>query len=75
MVTPAIANLIREGKTHQIYNAIDTGMKLGMKSMDRALAQLVKDNLINIEDAEAKANDIGMLHNYIYAEEPAGYIR
>src|SRR3990172_2710782 len=33
VVTPAISNLIREGKTHQIYSAIDTGAKFGMISM------------------------------------------
>ncbi|MCL5037752.1 MAG: type IV pilus twitching motility protein PilT [Chloroflexi bacterium] len=74
IVTPAIGNLIREGKTHQIYNAIDTGSKLGMKSMDRALAKLVKENKIRMEDAEAKANDVNQLSNFVYMEQPAGYI-
>jgi twitching motility protein PilT len=56
IVTPAIANLIREGKSHQIYGAIDTGIRVGMISLDRALADLVKRNLISTEDALAKAN-------------------
>ncbi|MCD6310558.1 MAG: type IV pilus twitching motility protein PilT [Candidatus Eremiobacteraeota bacterium] len=74
IVTPAIGNLIREGKTHQIYNAIDTGSKLGMKSMDRSLAQLVREGKISMEDAEAKANDVNMLSNFVHMQEPAGYI-
>ncbi|OGS27327.1 MAG: type IV pili twitching motility protein PilT [Elusimicrobia bacterium RIFOXYB2_FULL_48_7] len=54
-VTPAIANLIREGKTHQIYNAIDTGMKFGMISMDKALIALVQAGKVSADDAAAKA--------------------
>ena len=34
MVTPAIRNLIREGKTHQIYSALQAGAKFGMQTMD-----------------------------------------
>lgn len=56
IVTPAISNLIREGKTHQIYGAIDTGARVGMVSLDKALAELVKKNLISPEEALAKAN-------------------
>ena len=37
VVTPAIRNLIREGKTYQITNAIQTGARLGMRTMDQAL--------------------------------------
>jgi twitching motility protein PilT len=57
LITPAIANLIREGKTHQIYNAIDTGSKLGMISLDKALTELIRKGYISIEDAVAKANN------------------
>jgi twitching motility protein PilT len=56
IVTPAISNLIREGKTHQIYGAIDTGVRVGMISLDKALADLAKKGLISLEDAIAKAN-------------------
>jgi twitching motility protein PilT len=55
--TPAIANLIREGKTHMIYNAIDTGAKFGMQSLDKSLEDLVKAKKINLEDALIKARD------------------
>ena len=39
--TPAIRNLIREGKTHQIYSALQTGSAQGMQTMDTSLATLV----------------------------------
>jgi twitching motility protein PilT len=57
IMTPAIANLIREGKTHMIYSAIETGAKAGMISMDKALVSLVKQNLVSMEVALAKAHD------------------
>jgi twitching motility protein PilT len=55
IVTPAIANLIREGKTHQIYNAIETGGKFGMIALDKALIELVRTRKISVDDAAAKA--------------------
>lgn len=57
IVTPAISNLIREGKTHMIYNAIDTGAKFGMQSLDKSLEDLVKARKITIDDALVKARD------------------
>jgi twitching motility protein PilT len=57
VVTPAISNLIREGKTHHIYSAIDTGQKFGMVSLDKSLLDLVKQGLITKEDAAAVAHD------------------
>ncbi|MEW6410296.1 MAG: type IV pilus twitching motility protein PilT [Nitrospirota bacterium] len=57
IVTPAIANLIREGKTHQIYSAIETGLKFGMISMDMSLAELVKEKLVTLEEAMSKAQN------------------
>ena len=55
IVTPAIANLIREGKAPQVYSAIQTGMKLGMHTMEQALANLVKTGVIDIEEALSKS--------------------
>jgi len=57
IMTPAIQNLIREGKTHMIYSAIETGAKFGMMPMDRALSLLVIQNQISFEVAAAKAHD------------------
>jgi twitching motility protein PilT len=56
VVTPAISNLIREGKTHQIYSAIDTGAKFGMVSMDSALLELVREKAITAEVAISKSS-------------------
>jgi twitching motility protein PilT len=56
VVTPAIAALIREGKTHQIYSAIQTGAGHGMCTMEKSLADLHAAGLITAEDALSKAN-------------------
>ena len=56
LVTPAIANQIREGKPHMIYSAIDTGAQFGMISMDKALAELVKRGVVEADVALAKAH-------------------
>ncbi len=54
--TPAIRNLIREGKTHQIYSALQTGGAVGMQTMDAALAALVRAGKISRELAEARSS-------------------
>lgn len=61
IATPAIRNLIREGKTHHIISSIQTGAKMGMQTMDMALKNLVQQNLIKMEDALACANDPDIL--------------
>lgn len=55
--TPGIQNLIREGKTHQIESAIQTGSKYGMKTMDMSLAELYKKSEISDEVAMTYAVD------------------
>jgi twitching motility protein PilT len=54
--TPAVRNLIREGKTHQIYSTLQTGSQFGMQTMDSALAQLVREQKITRELAEARSS-------------------
>jgi twitching motility protein PilT len=54
--TPAVRNLIREGKTHQIYSAIQTSGSLGMQTMDAHLAQLVRMGRITRSLAEQRAS-------------------
>jgi twitching motility protein PilT len=54
--TPAVRNLIREGKTHQIYSALQTGGQFGMQTMDAALAQLVREHKITRELAEGRSS-------------------
>ena len=56
IVTPAIANLIREGKTSQIYSAIQTGGKLGMVTLEKVLADLYKAGTISFEAAMSKTS-------------------
>jgi twitching motility protein PilT len=54
--TPAIRNLIREGKTHQIYSALQTSGAMGMQTMDAHLAQLVRRGKITRSLAEQRAS-------------------
>jgi twitching motility protein PilT len=56
VVTPAIANLIREGKASQIYSAIQTGAKLGMQTMEQSLANYVKSGAVDLEEAMTKSS-------------------
>ena len=56
VVTPGIANLIRENKTFRINSAIQTGTKFGMKLMDDSLFDLWRDTKITVEDALSKAH-------------------
>jgi twitching motility protein PilT len=54
--TPAVRNLIREGKTHQIYSALQTGGQYGMQTMDASLAHLVRQSKITREQAESRSS-------------------
>jgi twitching motility protein PilT len=54
-VTPAVRNLIREGKTHQIYSVLQTSAAQGMQSMDAALARLVREGKITRAVAESRS--------------------
>ncbi|MGI8460943.1 MAG: type IV pilus twitching motility protein PilT [Solirubrobacterales bacterium] len=54
--TPAIRNLIREGKTHQIYSVLQTSGATGMQTMDAHLAQLARMGQITRETAERRAS-------------------
>lgn len=51
IATPAIRNLIREGKVHQIYSSMQAGGKYGMQTMDMSLARLVVDGQITLDKA------------------------
>ena len=55
LVTSAIANLIREGKTAQMYSSIQTSSKVGMQTMEMALKNLYDKNLVTYEDALSRA--------------------
>lgn len=53
----AVANLIREGKTHQINLVIETSREQGMMSLNHSLADLVKRGIISLEEAEMYSTD------------------
>ncbi len=57
VATPAVRNLIREGKTHQIDAVIQTGAEYGMQSMDRTLVNLIQQGSITYEEAKNFAVD------------------
>ncbi len=56
LATPAVKSLIREGKTHQIYNTIQTGSKYGMKTMEQSLLDLFTSKQITDEEAIARTS-------------------
>lgn len=65
IATPAIKNMIREGKTYQIESSMQTGSKYGMKTMDMALAELYKKDLISYESTIAYACDTNIITKII----------
>ena len=58
LATPAIRNLIREAKIHQITTAMQAGGKHGMQTMDQSLAQLVRHNVIDFDTAVERCTNI-----------------
>lgn len=67
--TPAIRTMIRDGKEHQIYSAIQTGHSLGMQTMDQALVKLYKQGKISrnaaLNSCVDKAEVIRLLDNHL----------
>ena len=57
IATPAVRNLIRESKTHQINSMIQTGKKYGMQLLDESIMDLYRKGYISADDAYNKAND------------------
>lgn len=67
LATPAVRALIREGKNHQIYSQIQTGGRLGMKTMATSLAELVRSGRVRLEEAERTATDLNELRTLVRA--------
>jgi twitching motility protein PilT len=65
VVTPAVRNLIREAKVHQIYSTMQAGGKFGMQTMDQALAEMVKKNTISYETASAQCHSVEELNRML----------
>ncbi|HSW65911.1 MAG TPA: type IV pilus twitching motility protein PilT [Bacillota bacterium] len=57
IATPAVRNIIREGKTHQLEAVIQTGAEFGMQSMDKTLVNLIHNGTISYDDARMVAVD------------------
>jgi twitching motility protein PilT len=57
MGVPAIKNLIREGKTHQMYSVIETSANLGMRTMDRSLSDLFRQGYVSYEECLNRSVD------------------
>ncbi|MEM7579181.1 MAG: type IV pilus twitching motility protein PilT [Mastigocoleus sp.] len=70
VITPAISNLIREGKTAQIYSAIQTGGKLGMQTLEKVLADLYKQGKISFEAAMSKTSKPDEVQRLIGSASP-----
>ena len=66
--TDAVRNTIREGKVHQIQSYIQTGLKMGMMSMDYSLAQLVRQARISNETAFSFCQDPETLQRYLISD-------
>jgi twitching motility protein PilT len=63
--TPAVRNLIREGKVHQIYSIMQAGGRFGMQTMDQSLANLVKAGHITQQLAYERCHDAEELNRLI----------
>ncbi len=61
IATPAVRNIIREGKSHQLEAVIQTGAEFGMQSMDHTLVKLIKSGTITYEEAKTYAVDLDEL--------------
>jgi twitching motility protein PilT len=58
VATAAIRNLIREGKTHQIYSSMQAGAQYGMQTLDQNLAELVRRNDITYDEGMEKCQHV-----------------
>ncbi|HEX6261601.1 MAG TPA: PilT/PilU family type 4a pilus ATPase, partial [Actinomycetota bacterium] len=65
IATPAVRNLIREAKIHQIYSSMQAGGKLGMQTMDAALAHLVKSGRITYDTAVSQCHSLDELNRLL----------
>ncbi|MBU8911958.1 MAG: type IV pilus twitching motility protein PilT [Desulfobacterales bacterium] len=65
VATPAVRNLIREAKTHQIPSMIQTGKQYGMQLLDDAIMQLYKKGWISPDEAYGKANNKSLFRPFL----------
>ena len=65
IANPAVRNLIRESKTHQIPSMIQTGRKYGMQLLDDAIMELLDKGWISADEAYTKSNDKGKFRPFL----------
>lgn len=63
--TPALRNLIREGKTHQIYSVLQTGGRYGMQTMDAAMVEFIRAGVLDRNLAEQRSSSPGELRRLL----------
>jgi twitching motility protein PilT len=71
VATSAIRNLIRESKTHQLLNVIQTGAQFGMRTLDQDLAALCRNGVVKTEDALARCQNADELKRLLQFRESA----
>lgn len=67
LASPAIRNLIRDGKTHQMTGVVQTSSAAGMQTMEQALARLCQAGEIDLDTAQSYANDPAALQTFLRA--------
>jgi twitching motility protein PilT len=72
--TPAVRNLIREGKTHQIYSSMQAGGRYGMQTMDMALAQHIKAGRVSQQVGFERCHDPEELQRLMGGSAPSGSV-
>ncbi len=70
--TPAVRNLIREGKVHQIPSVMQTGQKSGMQTLDMSLIDLVRRKLVSVEEAQSRTLTPDVFANVDLDGRPGG---
>jgi twitching motility protein PilT len=65
IASPAVRNLVREKRTHEIANVIQLSANEGMQTLDQSLAYLLRRNLISKEDALLKSSHPDKLQNLL----------
>ncbi len=70
--TPAIRNLIREGKVAQMYSSIQTGQNSGMQTLDQCLQDLVRTRQLHVDEARMVAVNKDMFNSTVSAAAAAG---
>jgi len=63
--SPAVANMVREGKQHQLYTAMQTGRSFGMQTMDNSLADLCLSGVITRDEAVSRCVNLAELERVL----------